>query len=415
MALHDPGTIEEGDPSTIRAEADELRTVAANIHTVAEMLRMVSTKGVWDSCSGTIFEDEVGSTPDDLFAIANRLADTERIIRPYADRLEESQATLERLRGRYEENVRISEERKAKLATLTPQDPEYAIVEREYRAAASSREMNKRGFEREAEEASADERTMATSLAAVGSELSDEAGYNGFEMASRTGRSRLFNNAFVDLTPWGKPAAVVTAADPLGRLGRRAVYGEGSYRDVGLTTVLTAADILVPGSRRIEARDATRASRRADELKGISAADRSTNPIAHRRLATNTRIWAQHQVATGKVRAKHKVTDTLADKTGIRLVDDMVTDWSAVAGAGRVRRSGYALKYSVKVTNKTTAQVSSVQSAADKVGAVTESDEARRERRAREEAEERRQETERRRRESRVEGIRSRPITSPVP
>src|SRR5690606_27891130 len=90
MALHDPGTIEEGDPAMIRAEADELKTVAANIHTVAEMLRTVSTKGVWDSCAGTPFDHEVGATPDDLVQIANRLAGTERIIRPYADRLETS-------------------------------------------------------------------------------------------------------------------------------------------------------------------------------------------------------------------------------------------------------------------------------------------------------------------------------------
>ena len=111
MALEDPGTIEEGDPAVIRAEADELKTVAANIHTVVNLLRTVSTKGVWDSCSGTMFEREVGTTPSDLVAIANRLSGAERIIRPYADRLEESQATLKRLRGRYDTNTATAQAR----------------------------------------------------------------------------------------------------------------------------------------------------------------------------------------------------------------------------------------------------------------------------------------------------------------
>ena len=144
MALEDPGTIEEGDPAVIRAEADELKTVAANIHTVVNLLRTVSTKGVWDSCSGTMFEREVGTTPSDLVAIANRLSGAERIIRPYADRLEESQATLKRLRGRYDTNTATAQARKERLATMTPEDPEYVTVEREYRAAANSREMNRR-------------------------------------------------------------------------------------------------------------------------------------------------------------------------------------------------------------------------------------------------------------------------------
>ena len=72
MALEDPGTIEEGDPAVIRAEADELKTVAANLHTVVNLLRTVSTKGVWDSCSGTMFEREVGTTPSDLVQVLHR-------------------------------------------------------------------------------------------------------------------------------------------------------------------------------------------------------------------------------------------------------------------------------------------------------------------------------------------------------
>lgn len=415
MTLYDSGSIEEGDPSMIRAEADELKTVAANIHTVAEMLRTVSTKGVWDSCAGTIFENEVGTTPEDLFAIANRLSDTERIIRPYADRLETSQAALKRLRTRYDENVITSDERKATLDTLTPEDPEYVTVDREYRAAANSREMNKRGYTSEVDSAIADERAMATSLARVGFELSDTKGYNAFEMSSRTGTSRLFNNPVVDFTPWGKPAAVMKVGDPVGKLGRRAVYGEGSYSDVATTTVLTAAEIVVPVSKRVKMKNASRASRRAEELRGIKASTKSTNPIAHRRWAADGRSWAQHKVATSRVKAKHRTMDRMANKSGVRLVDDMVTDWAAVAGSGRVRKGGYAVKYSVKVHNKATSQVNSVQSTKDTIDKATASTPEKQAVKEREEAAERRRSAEQRQRDGRIHDLTSDRVVSPVP
>lgn len=399
MVLYDPGTIEEGDPAVIRAEADELKIVAANIHTVAEMLRMVSTKGVWDSGAGTMFDSEVGTTPDDLFAIANRLSDTERIIRPYADRLESSQAVLKRKRTRYDENDKTAEERKTKLSTMTPEDPEYTTVDREYRAAANSREMNKRGYQRESEDGMADEMAMAAGLGAVGSALTDSKVYNAFEMSSRTGTSTLFNNPVVDFTPWGKPAAIVRVGDPLGKLGRRLVYGEGSYRDVGATTVLTAVDVVLPKSTSVEAKGLSRTRRRAAELRGIRAAEKSTNPIAHRRIAANIKNSATHKVATSRATAKHQAADRLAEKSGARLIDDFATDWAAVAGSGRVRKGGVAIKYSVKATNQINSSLSTARKFDD----------------AREEAGERRRVAERKRRDARVEDLTSKPIASPIP
>ena len=41
MALHDPYTVEEGDPEALRSQARELRTAAGNIHTVTEMLQRI--------------------------------------------------------------------------------------------------------------------------------------------------------------------------------------------------------------------------------------------------------------------------------------------------------------------------------------------------------------------------------------
>lgn len=415
MALYDPGTIEEGDPAMIRAEADELKTVAANIHTVAAMLRTVSTKGVWDSCAGTTFDAEVGATPDDLVAIANRLAGTERIIRPYAERLETSQAALTRIRARYDDNVTTSQDRKATLATMTPEDPQYARVDREYRAASNARETNKREFTREAEEASADERTVATRLGDVAPELTDPRAYNAFEKSSRTGTSSLVHNPVVDWIPTFRPMSVLGVGDPIGKLGRRVVYGEGSYKDVSASTVVAGLNTVLPTSKKVAAKNTFRGSGRAERLRGIKAADKSTNPIARKRIVANAKVSTRHQVATSKVRLKDKVSDTVAQKSGARLIDDFASDWAAVAGSGRVRKGGVVIKYSVRATNHTITQVDAAKKHKERYDRLTETSAERTARQEQEAAAERRKVADQQRRDAAVDDLTTRPVASPIP
>lgn len=367
MALVDPGTIEEGDPTVIRAEARELRSIATTMHTAARMLRMISTKGVWDSCAGTTFDAEVGSTPDDLVAIANRLAGAERIIRPYADRLETSQATLARLRRHYETNVRTAEARSARLATMTPEDPEYATVDREYRAASNAREMTKRSFEREAEDAATDERTVAQRLSVVGADLSDPRTYNLFEGSSRIGTSSLVTNPVVQYTPWGKPVQVLAMGDPVGKLGRRVVYGEGSYRDVGVSTVVTGAGVVLPKGAGTAARDAQRVERHKEAVAKVTRGARSTDPVTRRRIMANLKTDVRYQATKGAVRARHKGRDVFEEKSGVRMIDDMTADWAALAGSGHVKKGAHVITYSVRSADKVNDHVSTARSTADRV------------------------------------------------
>lgn len=414
MALDDSGTIEEGDPTLVRAEADDLRTVAANIHTVAEMLRMVSTKGVWDSCSGTMFDKEVGTTPADLVAIANRLSGTEQVIRPYADQLEDSQRVLRQERRRYDKYVAICDERKEKLATMTPDDPEYTTVDREWRTASDSREMAKRGYNREVEDATADESAMAAKLSAVAEVMSDPGMYNGFEGASRTATSSLVNNPIVQFTPLGKPLEVVAAGDPLGKLGRRVVYGEGSYQDVAVSTLVTSVSFVLPRGKGAQMDDAVRTSGRAEVLKTIKPGQRSTHPMARKRLGANARVTTQHVVATSKVTARHKATDVLANQSGIRMINDMTSDWASIAGSGHVRKGAHIITYTSKSASKVDQIVGTARSTGTTIGKVTESDGDQRAR-DREEASERRRAADRRTRDAGVDDLRSGPVDTPIP
>lgn len=415
MALHDPGTIEEGDPSAIRAQADELRTVASNIHTVARMLRTVSTKGVWESCAGTMFDNEVGKTPDDLEAIAGRLSGTERIIRPYADRLEDDQATLERIRTRYDDNDRTAEDRRTRLATMTPEDPEYVTVDREYRAAANARETNKREFTRVAEEAAADERDVARRLGSVAPELTDRAAYNRWEASERLGGSSLVHNPATSILPMFRPLAALGVAEPIGKFGRRAFYGEGSYDDVSRSTVLAVASAVVGKGKGAKANDTGRANRRADELATVKPGTRSTNPNPRRRIIANAKVSAKDKVATSRIKARHKAEDLVAQKTGARLIDDAAADWAAIAGAGRVRKGVHVARYSVKGAHHTNSTIDSVRSGLDRVDRLTEPERETRERQEREEAAERRRAADQRRRDEAVYDFTTWPVRPFLP
>ena len=212
---------------------------------------------------------------------------------------------------------------------------------------------------------------------------------------------------------------VLAAGDPIGRFGRRAVYGEGSYSDVGKSTYLAAVDTMIPLSRQIKTGRRIKAADRAAELRSIRAADKSTNPIAHRRIGADAKSWAKHKAATSKVRGRQKATDWARDTSGINLADDFATDWTAVAGSGHVRKGGVIVTYGVRKTNHTVSRVESgistgqsIDAAADK---VTESPSERQERQEREAAAERREEAQRSRRAGAIDDLTGSPLVSPVP
>ena len=349
MALHDPYTVEEGDPEALRSQARELRTAAGNIHTVTEMLQRISTKGVWESGSGCAFAGEVGETPESLVAIANRLEGAARALDPHADELERAQRRMKVYRERYESADKTAEDKKAELASLTPDDPEYATVDREQTTAANQREWAKRRYEREGESHHEDELSVKRALDALGADSTDPRTYDVFEGVTAIGSSAALNNPAADLF---KPAKLATFAEPVGLLGRRVVYGEGSYRGVAKATghraygliklpdIFTGAGAKAAGKARKESH--------AAKVRGIKDAGpgRSTNPIARKRLGENVRTTARTQGARARVEARHHVSEVVKKQSGVRLLGDMQADWAAIAGAGRVKKGIHVAKYS---------------------------------------------------------------------
>lgn len=377
MALHDPYTVEEGDPATLRAQARELRTVATNIHTVTEMLQRISTKGVWESGSGCAFAGEVGQTPEVMYDIANRLGGAARILDPHADELERAQRRMKTYRERYEAYDKTAEDKKAELATMTPDDPDYSTVNRDHITAADNREWTKRRYQREGESLHEDELSVKRQLEALGADSSDPKGYDLFEGVTDIGSSVVLNNLVADFV---KPAKVATFAEPVGMLGQRVVYGEGSYRGVAASTGRRVAGLVkLPVFKGSGAKAADAARKKAQKARVQAIKDagqgRSTNPIARTRIGHNVRTATRTKGAQAKAGVRYQVNETIRKQTGARLVDDMAADWASVAGAGRVRKGAHVLKYTAATGAKAQGTVGKGQKTSDAIRSRTHDDE----------------------------------------
>lgn len=347
MGLVDEYAVEEGDPERLRAQARELKTVGSNIHTVTEMLQKVSTKGVWESGSGCAFAGEVGKTPDALYEIANRLGSMARILNPHADELELAQRRMRTYRERYETSDRTAEDKEAELRTLTPDDPTYSTVDREHRDAANNREWAKRRYQREGERLHEEEVSVARKLRSLGEESTDKKGYDLFEGLTDLGGSAALNNPVAD---WLKPMKVATFAEPVGLLGKRVFYDEGSYTGVAKATgarVAGMAKVPFVKTKGSMQREIQRKRQHQQTMRAVKNAGkgRSTNPIARKRIGENIRLATRQRASQARESVRYRAKDTFNDQTGIRLITDMTTDWAAIAGSGRVRKGVHVLRY----------------------------------------------------------------------
>lgn len=384
MSLHDPYGTEYGSPSDIRAEAKELSTVAANIDAVAELLRAVSTKGVWDSAAGRTFADRVGATPEGLLDIAGRLREAAGIIAPYADRLEESQRMMAMMRRNYADSDAVVTAREATLAGMTPEDPQYARVDREHREAADRRHYSLTDYTREGESAAETERDMARKLDDICQDLTDPAAYDLFEGASRLGTGPLVNNPVTTFLPIARPVRFLGFADPVGLLARRVVYEEGSYSAVATAAGASLISV-VKGSRGRGAKEAART--RAAARKAVNSASGphgpSTSPIAARplvgaRAPKSARVTvgegARRVGAMAKASARNRVVDTVNRKTGVTLIEDMNADWAALVGAGRTAKGVHVVRYTGRSVHHVDQTITDARSVARPLKRLTDPD-----------------------------------------
>lgn len=373
---------ELGDPDRIRAEAQILRARAEAMWEAAGRLHEVSTKGVWDSPSGVTFASRVGEVPQTLHRLASTLDETARVIEPYADLLAESQRVMKDERRAYEKYVKESDRLDAQLAGMSPEEPEYARVDREWRDAADEREFAKRRYQREGEQATQDEETVARRLDDIGQTSTDPWGYDFFEGLSDLGQSGAVDNVLTDFVPHLRLIALLQFADPIGKLGLRAFYGQGSYSGVGKATVQTTFNVVkVPMGVGAKVDDAARRTSRATETAAAKA--RHGDPVGAsgsgpKRLRHTVGTKVKQTSAGAGVRARLGARDAFDNATGVRLVSNMTSDWAAIAGAGHVTKGVHVLKYSVAAADTVDSTFRSARTTAGTLKPLTDSDQRRR-------------------------------------
>lgn len=362
---------ELGEPDRLRAEAGTLRARAEVMREAAARLHEVSTRAVWDSSSGVAFASRVGEVPQTLHRLASTLEESARVIVPYADLLADSQRVMQRECEAYDQYVKESDRLEAQLATMSPQDPDYTRVDREWRDAADSREFAKRRYNREGEQASLDEEAAARRLDDIAAASTDPWGYDFFEGLSDLGQSRAVDNVLTDFVPHMRVVALLQFADPIGKLGLRAFYGQGSYSGAGKAARQTLFNVVkVPVGVGAKADDAARKASRASET-----------------AAAKARHGKVRQTTSGaRARAKHAAHDGFEHATGIRMVSNMTSDWAAIAGAGHVTKGVHVLKYSVAAADTVDSTVRSARTTAGALKPLADTDTRTRRREAREKA-----------------------------
>lgn len=254
---------------------------------------------------------------------------------------------------------------------MSPEDPEYTRVDREWRDAADEREFAKRRYQREGEQATLDEEAVARHLDDIGATSTDPWGYDLFEGLSALGSSGAVDNVAIDFVPPLRLLALLQFADPIGQLGLRTFYGQGSYSGAGKAAVQTTFSVVkVPVGVGAKLDDAARKSSRATETAAAKArhADRVGAPGAGvKRLGRKARTKVKQTSAGAKVRAKHAAQDGFDNVTGIRLITNMTSDWAAIAGAGHVTKGVHVLKYSVAAADTVDSTVRTARTTADTV------------------------------------------------
>lgn len=362
---------ELGEPDRIRAEARSLRARAETMGEAADRLHEISTKGVWDAPSGAAFAARVGVVPQTLHRLASTLWESARVIEPYADLLAESQRVMERAREDYERYDKESYWLQAQLTGMAPGDPDYVRVDRQWRDAADAREFARRRYQREGEQATLDEEAVARRLDDIGQASSDPWGYDLFEGLSDLGRSRAVDNVGTDFVPALRGIALLQFADPIGKLGLRAVYGQGSYSGAGKAAKQTLVNVVkVPMGVGAKADDAARTSSRATETAAAKArhgAHVGASGSGIKRLGRTARTTVKQTTAGAKVRGKYAARDAFEHAAGIRLINNMTSDWAAIAGAGHVTKGVHVLKYSVAAADAVDSTVRSARTTGEMI------------------------------------------------
>lgn len=268
----------EGDPEAVRGLARALRSGADRLAQVNGVLTGIKAGASWDSPAGEVFEAAVQQSPPVIDALIDRYAGAALALMTFADALEtvqrQARASSEDHRSAWDD-LRVLEE----LAVLARADPVAAEAVRRRQGEAMGRVMEaERAHARAWDDFRTADRHLARRLRALADDILDDAWhYSVFATGDRFGEELAAVPPALRRT--SGTAVIGAAADAVGtasQVGLLVLYGEGSWKQLGVNTGARALGFGAQGIRTGALAGSRATSGLADGRRGYVGDELST-------------------------------------------------------------------------------------------------------------------------------------------
>ncbi|MFW5471073.1 hypothetical protein ACOCJ4_13630 [Knoellia sp. CPCC 206435] len=277
----------EGDPESVRALAHSLRSGAGRLAQVNGVLTGIRAGASWDSPAGEVFEAAVHGSPPVVDALIDRYAGAALALTTFADALELAQRHALAASGRHSdalEDLRRLEDQ----AVAVQADPVAADAVRRRQGEVMEQALDaERAHARARDDFRDADRHLARRLRALADDILDDPWHYSALAAADEGAQEL-----AAMPPAARrtsvTAALGAAADVLGtagQVGLLVLYGEGSWKQVGVDAGVRALGV---GARGLKA-GAVASSRATSDLDGRTRGHVGEELSTPRRLGTGVR------------------------------------------------------------------------------------------------------------------------------
>lgn len=362
----------EGDPDSVRALAATLTSGAARLSSVNAVLVGIKAGASWDSPAGELFEAAVQESPPVIDALIDRYAGAAAALRTFAAALEEAQAIADTAsaarREAHDEHLRLEECAVAQQADpLTAEQLRHRLGDAVARMVAAEQRHRRAwdAFTLADQHLAARLRTLADDI------LDDPWHYTAFAKADEVSQElSVIPPVARKATFVGVLGATADVAGVVSQVGLLLIYGEGSWKRLGINAGAGVAGLGARGLRAGALAGSAPATRLADGRRiqvgeklsttrrfviGTREVLASTSPRAGRGLRGDAAIGSSRLVvpldrlpampATGglPVAGKVQVWRSRAAAAARRQAEKVVLDdWRAATAGGRNAQAMFA-------------------------------------------------------------------------
>lgn len=241
----------EGDPDSVRALAATLTSGAARLASVNSVLVGIKAGASWDSPAGELFEAAVRESPPVIDALIDRYAGAAAALRSFAASLEEAQA-LARSASAARHEAHDEHRRLEECAVAAQADPVTSEQVRRRQGEAMARMMAaEQQHDRAWDAFTRADRHLAARLRTLADDILDDPWhYTAFAKADEMSQELSAIPPVARRASFvGVLAATGDAAGLASQVGLLMIYGEGSWKQLGINTGARVAGVGARGLR----------------------------------------------------------------------------------------------------------------------------------------------------------------------